>query len=292
MTFGQLEIFATLAETRAFTAAAMRMGVSQPAISQALKGLEDELGVKLLDRAGSPVKLTPIGERLLSRAREILGLADAMRQEASKHQGVQTGSLRIGSFGSTSSLQILPHLMEAYHRAHPGIEVFVEEASDDEVIRRIEDRRVDVGFVVLPDDRFRTWPIAQDQFVAMVPAESGLANKSDISLQELCDEPFIMPESGSAGIIRRLFTQSRLDPRVRYRTSQIMSTLALVAGGQGVSVVAEMALPPTKGSEGWVSKPLRPVRTRKVGLAMHQNAVPSPAAMAFVKLVEKTKFNL
>ena len=165
MTFGQLEIFATLAETRGFTAAALRLGVSQPAVSHALKALETELGVALLDRTVSPIEVTPVGERLLARAREILGLADAMHQEALEYRGVQSGRLRIGSFGATSSLQLLPRLLERFHSEHPAIEVMVEEAPDDEIIRWIEDRRIDLGFVVLPDDRFRTWPIAQDQFV-------------------------------------------------------------------------------------------------------------------------------
>lgn len=289
MTFGQLEIFATLAETRGFTAAALRLGVSQPAVSHALKTLETELGVALFDRTVSPIELTPVGERLLARAREILGLADAIHQEALEYRGVQSGRLRIGSFGATSSLQLLPQLLERFHKEHPGIEVMVEEAPDDEIIRWIEDRRIDLGFVVLPDDRFRTWPIAQDQFVALVAADSALAKQPSVRLEQLCDQPFIMPESGSAGIIRRLFTQSRLSPYVRYRTSQILSTLTMVSRNQGVSVVAEMALPKADGAEGWVSKPLDPVRTRKIGLAMHSQANPSPAAAAFVAVVEKTR---
>lgn len=289
MTFGQLDIFVTLAETRGFTAAALRLGISQPAVSHALKSLEDELGITLFNRTVSPIELTPLGERLLSRAREILGLADAMHQEASEYRGVQTGRLRIGSFGATSSLQILPRLLEAFHAAHPGIEVLIEEAADDEIIRWIEDRRIDLGFVVLPDERFRTWPVAQDQFVALVAADSALAMQSSIRLEQLCEMPFIMPESGSARIIRRLFTQARLSPNVRYRTSQMLSTLTMVARNQGVSVVAEMALPPTNGKEGWVSKPLNSVRTRKIGLAMHPHATPSPAAVAFVEVVKKSR---
>lgn len=289
MTFGQLEIFATLAETRGFTAAALRLGVSQPAVSHALKALETELGVALLDRTVSPIEVTPVGERLLARAREILGLADAMHQEALEYRGVQSGRLRIGSFGATSSLQLLPRLLERFHGEHPAIEVMVEEAPDDEIIRWIEDRRIDLGFVVLPDDRFRTWPIAQDQFVALVAADSALAEQPSVRLEQLCEMPFIMPESGSGGIIRQLFTRSRLSPNVRYRTSQMLSTLTMVSRNQGVSVVAEMALPPVTGQEGWVSRPLNPVRTRKIGLAMHPQATPSPAAVAFVDVVEKTR---
>ena len=291
MTFGQLEIFAALAHTRGFTSAALRLGISQPAVSHALKCLENELGVLLFDRATSPIELTPMGEQFLSRVIEILGLLDTINQEAAEYQNVRTGRLRIGSFGATSSLQILPQLLEKFHELHPGIEILVDEGNDEEVIRWIEDRHVDIGFVVLPDNRFQTWSLAQDQFVALVPATSPLANRASIRLDELCDAPFIMPESGSADIIRRLFTQARLSPRVRYQTSQVLSTLTLVARNQGVSVVAEMALPPTIGNEGWVRKPLNPIKTRSIGIAMHRHTTPSPAAIAFAKIAKEISFS-
>lgn len=284
MTFGQLEIFVALAEARGFTSAALRLGVSQPAISHALKCLEDEFGVLLFDRSLSPISLTPVGEHLLSHSRQILGLANAMHQEAASHLGVKTGSLRIGSFGASSSLQILPGLLEAFYREYPGIDVVIEEAPDEEVARWIESRHVDLGFVVLPDDRFQTWPLARDQFVALVPMDCPLATQPDVSLEELTSLPFIMPESGSAGIVDQLFVQAGLKPKVRYRTTQLLSGLTMVARGLGVSIVAEMALPEPTGAERWTSKPLRPPRPREIGLAMHPTAIPTPAAQAFVKI--------
>jgi DNA-binding transcriptional LysR family regulator len=141
----------------------------------------------------------------------------------------------------------------------------------------------------LPDARFQTYPLTEDQFVALVPAQSPFAARSNIRLDELCDDAFIMPESGSAQIISRLFVNADLHPNVRYRTSQVLSTMTMVARGQGVSVVADLALPPSTGTEGWVRVPLNPVRTRTIGLAMHKNAVASPAAMAFVKTAEKLR---
>lgn len=128
-------------------------------------------------------------------------------------------------------------MLELFQKAHPGIEILVEEAADEEVIRWIEERRVDLGFVVLPDDRFKTWPVAKDQFVALIAADIPLAAQTDIRLAQLYDAPFIMPESGSAGFISRLSTQSHLSPKVRYRTSQVLSTLTMVAHGHGVQLL-------------------------------------------------------
>ena len=238
----------------------------------------------LFDRSASPIELTLVGERVLARGREILGLVDAMEQEISDHRGLQQGSLRIGSFGATSSLQLLPDLLERFRQSHPGISVMVEEAPDDEVARWIEERRVDLGFVTLPEDRFQTWPLAEDQFVALVAADSSLAKQSDVSLKDLCAEPFIMPQSGSGGLVQKLFLSARLSPDIRYRTTQLLSILTMVGRGQGVSVVAEMALPPVRAEDGWVAKPLRPKAERKIGLAIHPTANASPATMAFIAM--------
>lgn len=290
MTFGQLEIFASLAEAKSFTTTAKRLGISQPAVSHSLKSLEKELQVSLFDRHGTLVALTPIGQQLLERAREILSLSHTMQQEAAAFRGIKLGSLRIGSFGATSSLQILPDLLEAFYLEYPGVEVLIEEAADEVVVRWIEERRVDLGFVVLPDERFETFPIASDQFVALVAKNSPLAKRPNLSLKDLCGDPFIMPESDSARIVGRLFADAHLHPKTRYRTSQMLSAISMVARGQGVSVVADMALPPRSPEDGWVSKPLEPMITRSIGLALHQSAAHSPAAEAFVKMAQRLKY--
>lgn len=286
MTFGQLEIFAALAEAKSFTTTARRLGISQPAVSHALKTLETELKVSLFDRQGGQVSLTPIGAQLLERTREILGLSETIKQEAASFRGVDTGSLRIGSFGATSSLQILPKLMEAFQHHYPGIVVFIEEAADEVVVQWLEERRVDIGFVVLPDDRFETIPVASDQFVALVPKTSALARQDRIPLRDLCNDPFIMPESGSVKIVSRLFVDAGLRPQTRYRTSQILSTLSMVGRGQGVSVVADMAVPRSGPDDDWVTIPLDPPKTRAIGLALHPTAVRSPAVEAFLKVAK------
>lgn len=283
MTFGQLQIFASLAEAKNFTTTAHRLGISQPAVSHAVKSLETELKVSLFDRQGGQVSLTPIGAQLLVRTREILGLSETIKQEVASFRGVDTGSLRIGSFGATSSLQILPDLMETFNRDYPGIDVFIEEAADEVVIQWLEERRVDVGFVVLPDDRFDTIPVASDQFVALVPKTSVLADQDSVRLQDLCNDPFIMPESGSVKIVSRLFADAGLRPQTRYRTSQVLSTLAMVGRGLGVSVVAEMVVPSATPDDDWVTVPLSPPKLRTIGLGVYPSAVLSPAVEAFLK---------
>ena len=285
MTVTQLEAFVMVAELRSFTAAAMRLGISQSAVSHAIRALEAELGVQLLRRLKGDTLLTEIGASLLLRAREMIGLFETMRQEAADAQGLKQGTLRIGSFGPTSSLRLLPGLLEGFRVAYPDIEVHIDEGPDHSVLQWILDRRVDVGFVVLPDERFETYPLCDDQMVALLPRRHPLATKPALRLEELCSDPFIMTEAGSTQIVMNLFNAANLTPKVRYRSSQVMSTLALVGRGEAVTVLAELALPPA--GEGvvpdYVARPLLLPVQRQIGLALHSARHASPVTRAFIQ---------
>lgn len=284
MTLTQLEIFSQLAALRGFTLAAARLGISQSAVSHAIKSLEQELGVELVQRHQARVELTDIGQRLLLRARSLLGLAETMRQEAADAKGMKQGTLRIGSFGPTASMRLLPALLADYRQRYPGIEIHIEEGPDQQVVQWLRERRIDIGFVVLPDDTFDSWPLREDRMVAVVPRQHPLAARDALTLRELCDDPFILTGAGSAELVMRLFTAAGLTPQIRYRCSQLLSTLDTVARGDGVTLLAELALPrAAHGETGYVSRPLAPQVARRIGLAVLDERQSSPATLAFVR---------
>ncbi|SEK95333.1 transcriptional regulator, LysR family [Pseudomonas sp. NFIX51] len=282
MTLSQLQIFSLVAELRGFTSAASRLGISQSAVSHALKSLEQELGVELIRRHQSLVELTDIGQQLLLRARAILGLAATMEQEAADARGMKRGTLRIGSFGPTSSMKLLPAILQRYRQAHPGIEVHIDEGPDRQVLQWLEERRIDVGFVVLPQERFDCFALVEDQMVALIPSQHALASKDSLSLAELCDDPFILTEAGSAELVSRLFLTARLSPNIRYRSSQLLSTLETVARGEALTLVAQLSLPEASDPR-YLIKPLSPPARRQVGLAVLDRRQSSPATQAFIE---------
>ena len=284
MTFSQLEIFVVVAELCGFTLAAQQLGISQSAVSHALKKLEEDLGVSLIERNKSHAELTVAGIRLLPRVREILGLSETIRQESADIKGLQLGSLRIGSFGPTSSLHLLPDILDGYRKQFPNIKVRIDEGNDQQVVQWLQERRVDVGFVVLPDERFDTFALIEDQMVALIPKSHSLADKDKILLKDLSDVPFILTEAGSAQLISKLFAAEDLIPDIRYRTTQLMTTIALVAKGEGVALVAELALPQALQTDGYVVRQLAPQYKRTIGLALHSTRQASPATQAFIKM--------
>lgn len=283
MTLTQLEIFSLVAELHGFTAAAHRLGISQSAVSHALKSLEQELGVELLHRHQSRIELSDIGLQLLLRARAMLGLANTLRQEAADARGMKRGTLRIGSFGPTSSIKLLPMILQQYRAAHPGIEVHIDEGPDRQVIQWLEERRIDIGFVVLPQERLDTVALIEDQMVALLPVDHPLAVRDTVSLGDLCNDPFVLTEAGSSELVSRMFSAAHLTPNIRYRCSQLLSTLDTVGRGDALTVVAEGSLPDDCDAR-YVKKPLSPVVVRQVGLAVLDRRQSSPATLAFIKL--------
>ncbi|MEG0557047.1 MAG: LysR family transcriptional regulator [Comamonas sp.] len=285
MTFTQLEIFSVLAQVGSFSRAAAALGITQSAVSHAIKQLETELGVSLLSREGAGTVLTPVGSKLLTRANDILQQKQALHQEAGYERGIARGTLRIASFGASSSLQLLPALMLEYQQVHPLVEVQIDEAVDAVVVQWLLERRVELGFVVLPDERFETLRLATDELVAVLPASHALAAKSAIGAGDLHDQPFIRTAAGSGPYIDQFLAADGAVPRTLFRFEQLGSMMGFVAQGQAITVAARLALP--EPPAGVVYRRLQPPRPREIALAALNFGKLSPAAQAFVEVARK-----
>ncbi len=285
MTFTQLEVFAALARAGSFSRAAALLGITQSAVSHAVRALESELGVILIRRDGAHSPLTDTGSRLLARVNDILQQREALLQDATAERGIARGTLRIASFGSTSSLRLLPTLIEDYARLQPHVEVQIEEQDDDTVVRWLLEQRVEIGFVVLPDDRFETVPLVEDELVALVPSGHRLAGKRAVHGRDLDGEPFIRTVAGSGSLIDRFLAEAGAQPKVLYRFEQLTSMLGFVAQGHALSIAARLALP--DDPQGIVYRSLTPAQRRITGLAVRNFKRLSPAAAAFVDVARQ-----
>ncbi|HEF8785386.1 TPA: LysR family transcriptional regulator [Providencia alcalifaciens] len=284
MTLSQLEIFTLVAELKSFTLAAMSLKISQSAVSHAIKSLEKDLNVMLFTREQNQITLTEIGCTLLNRAQHILSLQETMRQEAQASNGLKKGVLRIDSFGPGSSTNILPPLLTAFRQQYPDIQIIIDEGDDESVTQWLQEKRVDVGVVVLPDERFDTFLVKQDQYVAILPLNHPLAIHEGLTLKQLCNYPFNLTQAGSGKVVLSLFSAQKLTPKIQFRTRQLLSTFSLVARGEAVSIVAQLAIP--ENINNIVVKPLIPRVTRDIAFAVNNLSDASPATKAFIKLVK------
>lgn len=286
MTLTQLEIFSKLAELKNFTHTAQLLNISQSAISHALKALEKKWHTQLFYRNNNEVELTAAGQRLLPYANEILNVAHMIHQEVMDLKGLKAGTLRIGSFGASSSNVLIPLILKQFAQHYPEVEVLVMEGTDKEVLQWIDERKVDLGFVVLPETRFDSFALLEDIFVALLPNDLEIAQKPAVQLQELLDHPFIMTSAGSQNHVMELFKAAQLTPQIKYNLSQILSILNMVNQGAGVSIVADLALDTNILSlyPNVVKRPLSPNIKRSIGLAVKNKQQMSPTAKAFVEL--------
>jgi DNA-binding transcriptional LysR family regulator len=221
-----------------FSRAAQMLGISQSGVSHAIKQLETELGVTLFLREGAAATVTEVGCRLLARANDILQQKEALQQEADAEQGMARGTLRIASFGATSSLRLLPQLLARYQSAHPLVEVQIEEATDDVVVQWLLERRVELGFVVLPDERFDTLPLTEDELVAVLPSAHPLAARSAVRAMDYV--AFIRTSAGSARTSMPFWRRRGRAPTL-FRFEQLSSMMGFWRAGR--RHCARLALP-------------------------------------------------
>lgn len=193
-------------------------------------------------------------------------------------------------FCATSSLRLLPRLLERFQQKPPLVEVHIEEAIDSTVMQWLPERRVELGFVVLPDERVDTLTLAGDELVAVLPAAHPLAYQSAIGAMGFHGQPFIRTSAGSGPHIDAFWASQGTAPRTLLRFEQLSSMTGFVAQGEAVTIAARLALP--EPPSGVVYRPLRPRCRWKIALAALSFDKLSPAALAFVELTQKSRGSL
>ncbi|OJU57932.1 MAG: LysR family transcriptional regulator [Acinetobacter sp. 39-4] len=286
MTLTQLEIFSKLAQLKNFTHTAQQLNISQSAISHALKTLEKKWETQLFYRNNNEVELSAAGQRLLPYVNEILNVSNIINQEVMDLKGLKAGTLRIGSFGASSSNVLIPLILKQFAQQYPDVEVLMMEGTDKEVLQWIDERKVDLGFVVLPETRFDSFALLEDIFVALLPKDLEIAQKPAVQLQELIDHPFILTSAGSQNHVMELFKAAQLTPQIKYNLAQILSILNMVNHGAGISIVADLALDNNilQLYPNVVKRPLSPNIKRSIGLAVKNKQQMTPIAKAFVEI--------
>jgi DNA-binding transcriptional LysR family regulator len=274
MTFTQLEVFAALARAGSFSRAAALLGITQSAVSHAMRALEGELHVQLVRREGPDSPLTDAGARLLQRANDILQQKEALQQEADAERGMARGTLRVASFGATSSLRLLPPLITEYRRRQPAVQVQIDEQNDDTVVKW------------LLEQRFETVPLVEDELVALLPAAHRLAAQRSIRAADLQGEAFVRTSAGSGAQIDRFLAEAGAQPAAIYHFEQMSSMQGFVAQGHAIAIAARLAVP-QEPPEGMVYRSLSPRQRRVTGLAVRSLQRLSPAAAGFVELARE-----
>lgn len=245
----RLQVFCRVAEQKSITAAARTLRISQPAVTQHIKMLEDCFKTTLFLRSRRGVILTEAGVTLLNHARHINKLTEEVTFKLRQQQGELQGRLRLGS-STTITGYFLPEILINFKKAYPSVEVEVTGGNSNAVINALLSQQIDIGLIESPCKRhdLRAESFFKDEIVIIASQKHPLASKKSISLKELLQYPLVLREPGSG--TRQCIEQNLYQKQISLSQLQIIQELpsteaikGVVAGGLGVGFISKTCLP-------------------------------------------------
>ena len=243
-----LRTFVAIADNAGFARAAARLNLTQSAASRQIQALEDELGLRLFARIGRSVRLTPEGEDLLVRSRQLLYDAEALGQRASALKTGEVGVLRVGATPQVIE-SLLAGFLLRYRKRHGGVEVHLVEDGGSRLPGRLERGDIDVGVMPAGEDRFSSRLLYPMHVLAVLPLSHRLSRRAVLDVTELADEPLLRLSStfASHGWFEAACQVAHIRPRVLFESVAPQTLIALARTGHGVAVVPSPVRIPRTG---------------------------------------------
>jgi DNA-binding transcriptional LysR family regulator len=296
MTLRQLEVFLAIAHTRSYRRAAEALHASQPALSQHIRELEGELGVRLFDRLTRGVILTEAGRLLEERAKRVFATLTDVRDVLGELQGLQRGSLLVGA-STTPGIYVLPAIIGAFRRRHPGIDLQLRIANSRAIEDAIRAHEVDLGVVgghgLAPGEECLAAGLA-DELVLIVSPRHRWAGRREVVPAQLADEPLLVREEGSATrrVTERALDQAGIRRRVSMELGHTEAIKQAVMAGLGVAFVSVHAVRGEVAARRLAAVRLRRLRIRRHFHVIHSEArTMSAGARALVTLLSKPRLS-
>jgi len=292
MDLRQLQYAAAVADARSFTRAAAGQVVVQSALSQQVRKLETELGVRLFDRTTRSVTITSAGEALLPVIRRVLADVDQLAAEAQAIRGVIRGRLIVGMMEVPPQALDIAAIIGGFHARHPGVGIALRSGGSDVLVRAVRDRTVDVALVglatELADGRVSCTPLLSEDLIAVLPLHHPLAGDRSVTIHDLAAFPFIdfppgyglraETDHGFAGVARR----------VAFEVTRVEQIAQFVRKDLGVALLPESVARAQATSGGLVLVPVSdPQLRRQVKLVAPADPPGSAAGQAFIRTVRE-----
>jgi LysR family hydrogen peroxide-inducible transcriptional activator len=290
MELHQLRYFLAVARTRNFSRAAEQCHIAQPSLSQQIMKLEDELDEKLFERTKREVSLTSAGEMFRQHAERVVEAMEDAKDSVRDVKGLLRGRVGLGAL-PTVAPYYLPERLRKFAARHPGIEVVVHEDTTAHLVAAVLAKEIDVALVSTPVERagLIVEEFFEEPLLVTLPAKHPLAKRGGKSLRldELESEAFVLMKEGHclAGQALQFCQLKGFAPRVSFRSAQIETVLAFVAGGWGVSIVPAMAS--VQAHRGVVYRTVAGLH-RSIGAIYRDNRPLSRAARELVTFLRET----
>ncbi|TBU77109.1 LysR family transcriptional regulator [Pseudomonas daroniae] len=292
MDLATLNAFIAIAELGSFSEAAMRLHLTQPAVSKRIASLEQQLRVRLFDRLGREVSLTEAGRALLPRAYQILNVLEDTRRALTNLNGEITGRLTLAT-SHHIGLHRLPPLLRAFTRAYPQVALDIQFLDSEVAYDEVFHGRAELAVITLaPDTRepVRAVAVWDDPLDFVTAPEHPLAQSGGVTLADVALHPAVFPGGNTFThhIVQRLFEAEDLTPNIAMSTNYLETIKMMVSIGLAWSV-----LPRTMLDEQVARLPLPGIQlSRQLGYIVHTERTLSNAARAFMQLLDSQRDNL
>ncbi|TXI23040.1 MAG: LysR family transcriptional regulator [Roseateles sp.] len=287
ITLRQLRVLLAVAEHQGFGRAGDSIGLSQPAVSQCIRALEGELGLRLLDRTTREVLLTPAGEALVGPLRRLLDELDAVLDEAQGRGAAARGIVHVAS-APTISGGLMPQCLALARERHPELQVRLTDQSQQRAIAAVHGGAVDfaviVGSAVEPE--LEQQVLFDERFVLVCPADHALAARRQLTLKALAGHALVLLDhsSGSRPLIDRALEAAGVSVQVGVDVGHPSTAFRMVQAGLGIAVLPALSLPLPDAS-GLRAVPIESALQRQVVLARRRNRSLAPAAQRLWDLI-------
>ena len=242
MELRHLRYFMAVAEELNFSRAAEQLHIAQPPLSQQIRDLEAEIGVRLFDRTKRRVELTAAGRVFLAKVTQILAQIDRAVEAAQRASRGEIGRLSLG-FNSSATYSVLPNLLNAFRERCPEVVLDLHELTTQQQILHLQQQQIDAGILYLPIDleELEIVSVLKEGMAIAIPETHPLATRDRVSIQAFNRELFILPPallgSGLYNQITQFFQQTGFSPIAVQEATQLQTSISLVAGGVGVALV-------------------------------------------------------
>ena len=227
-----------MAKEGSVTRAAEKLFVTQPAVTMQVRSLEETLQVKLFNKIGKKIELTPMGKNLFVYAQKIFEIVEELEYFLDSHKELREGSLTIGTTRSFAR-HLMPGLLSRFQENFPGIRVYLKEGSSQEIADGLLEFKYDLGIIgeFRSRGKLKILPYSKEEFCLVVSPKHRFAARETVSIKELAGEPIIIREegSGSRKAILSLLKEHGIEPSVLVEAGSVEFIKEYVIKGRGVS---------------------------------------------------------
>lgn len=269
-----LATFKLVISRGSFSGAAEVLGLSQPAVSLQIRQLEQALQVRLIERTSRGVKPTRAGLTLVEHSREIDAVINTTLESVSLHSDDITGTVILGT-GATACIHLLPPLLQKLRQTYPLLKVDVRTGNTSDIIRGVEENRIDIGLVTLPaaGSCLSIQPLGTDEFVVIMEEEASTLSHEFMAPEALSSLPLIIfePGSGTRALIDDWFRRSGHMPHPVMELGSIEAIKKMVKAGLGYSIVPSMSVATPAERQGLSLYPMAPALRRSLAIVMRED---------------------